>query len=87
MSNMKSRLTVMDQDESSSTNALFRVCVPYPGYIEFPNHAFMYAPDSRGNWLHMHEMKATWTHLISHKDPRVVAKTIHAHLSPTKKSG
>jgi hypothetical protein len=76
---------------------LFQVCevlrscavecdVPCPGYIEFPNHAFMYTPDSRGAWLHMHETKTRWTHLITDNDPRVVAKTIHAHLSATKKS-
>jgi hypothetical protein len=83
-------------DQSSSIDVLFRVyevlrsrgieCdVSCPGYIEFPDHAFMYSPNCRGNWLHMHETKTTWTHLISHKDPRVVAKAIHAHFSATQK--
>jgi hypothetical protein len=85
-------------DQSSCIDVVFRVyealrsrglvcAVPCPGYIEFPNHAFMYAPNSRGDWLHMHETKATWTHLISHKDPSVVAKAIHAHFSATQRLG
>jgi|HubBroStandDraft_6_1064221.scaffolds.fasta_scaffold01128_14 hypothetical protein len=85
-------------DQSSSIDVLFRVyealrsrglkcAVPCPGYIEFPNHAFMYAPNSHGNWVHMHQDKSSWTHLISHKDPSVVANAIHAHFSATRKYG
>jgi hypothetical protein len=83
---------------SSSIDMLFRVyealrsrglecAAQCPGYIHFPNHAFMYSPNSRGNWLHMHETKSSWSHLITHDDAGRIADEIHAHFSATQKCG
>ena len=53
-------------------------------FIAIEDHPFMYAPNGKGSWGHMHRDENTWTHLISHDDPEVIADAVVQHLDKTR---
>jgi hypothetical protein len=61
--------------------------VECPGWLDIENSEHMYAPNGKGSWVHLHQTRTSWAHLVAHNDPKVIAEAIHAHFFSTRRSG
>jgi hypothetical protein len=61
-----------------------RCDVECPGWLGVENSEHMYAPNDKGSWVHLHETRTSWTRLVAHNDPKVIARAITIHTSHTR---